>query len=213
MSLRDILVHVNISSHCADRVALAARLAKAFDARLTGLYSSAEDDVAYFMMEEIASKLEPTMRAWWQQMRGRTKAAFDAALERIAKRMRRYKRRLRDHRRSAESAAIIEAQQYVLAGGEDDEEEIVSADGQPAVIAEMTTPIETMTVADAVMRLDLANLPALMALGALTVAVGFLADDAIIVAAVLRSVVRHAGVQAIQHHWPPSRELPCFPRL
>ena len=88
--------------------------------------------------------------------------AFDDALERIAKRMRRYKRRLRDHRRSAESAAIIEAQQYVLAGGEDDEEEIVSADGQPAVIAEMTTPIETMTVADAVMRLDLANLPALM---------------------------------------------------
>ena len=28
------------------------------------------------------------------------------------------------------------------------------------------------------------------------------ADDAIIVAAVLRSVVRHAGVQAIQRHWP-----------
>jgi uncharacterized membrane protein YkvA (DUF1232 family) len=28
------------------------------------------------------------------------------------------------------------------------------------------------------------------------------ADDAIIVAAVLRSVVRHAGVQAIRRHWP-----------
>ena len=28
------------------------------------------------------------------------------------------------------------------------------------------------------------------------------ADDAIIVAAVLRSVVRHAGVQALERHWP-----------
>jgi uncharacterized membrane protein YkvA (DUF1232 family) len=28
------------------------------------------------------------------------------------------------------------------------------------------------------------------------------ADDAIIVAAVLRSVARHAGVEAIQRHWP-----------
>jgi uncharacterized membrane protein YkvA (DUF1232 family) len=32
------------------------------------------------------------------------------------------------------------------------------------------------------------------------------ADDAIIVAAVLRSVVRHAGVQAIRRHWPGTDE-------
>lgn len=32
------------------------------------------------------------------------------------------------------------------------------------------------------------------------------ADDAIIVAAVLRSVVRRAGVRAIQHHWPGTQD-------
>src|SRR6266567_4018158 len=32
------------------------------------------------------------------------------------------------------------------------------------------------------------------------------ADDAIIVAAVLRSVARHAGVQAIHRHWPGTRD-------
>ena len=32
------------------------------------------------------------------------------------------------------------------------------------------------------------------------------ADDAIIVAAVLRSVVRRAGVQAIGHHWPGTQD-------
>jgi ribosomal subunit interface protein len=88
--------------------------------------------------------------------------AYDAALEHIAKRMRRYKRRLRDHRRLADAGSTIEAQQYVLAGGDEDEEEAATADGRPAIIAEMTTPIETMTVADAVMRLDLASLPTLM---------------------------------------------------
>jgi len=87
--------------------------------------------------------------------------AFDAALERIAKRMRRYKRRLRDHRKVPDGAAI-QAQQYIFAGGDEDEEEAVTADGQPVVIAEMTMPIETMTVGEAVMRMDLANAAALM---------------------------------------------------
>src|SRR6266536_1420945 len=32
------------------------------------------------------------------------------------------------------------------------------------------------------------------------------ADDAIIVAAVLRSVARHAGVQAIHRHWPGTED-------
>ena len=37
------------------------------------------------------------------------------------------------------------------------------------------------------------------------------ADDAIIVAAVLRSVVRHAGVQAVERHWPGTSDgsRPC----
>ena len=32
------------------------------------------------------------------------------------------------------------------------------------------------------------------------------ADDAIIVAAMLRSVARHAGVQALKRHWPGTRD-------
>jgi len=90
--------------------------------------------------------------------------AFDATLDRIAKQLRRYKRRLRDHHRKASAGTVattLQAQQYVLAGDEGEEEQ-VSADGRPVVIAEMTTPIETMTVGEAVMHMDLANLPALV---------------------------------------------------
>lgn len=86
--------------------------------------------------------------------------AFDAAAERIAKRLRRYKRRLRDHRRKSGAAAAdaLLAQQYILAESSEDETE-AEQNAQPVVIAEMTTAIETMTVGEAVMRMDLAEAP------------------------------------------------------
>jgi ribosomal subunit interface protein len=88
--------------------------------------------------------------------------AFDSALDRIAKRLRRYKRRLRDHRKTASEQAAILAQQYVLAAGEEDEEEQITEGDRPTVIAEMTTPVDTLTVGEAVMRMDLANVDALV---------------------------------------------------
>jgi ribosomal subunit interface protein len=91
--------------------------------------------------------------------------AFDSAVEHIAKRLRRYKRRLRDHhKRQAQAEAALEARQYVLAPERDDdaiESESVTSD-RPVVVAELTTTIDTLTVSEAVMRLDLADLPAMM---------------------------------------------------
>ena len=104
-------------------------------------------------------------------------SAFDAALERIAKRLRRHKRRLRDHHRDQKpdlSADTVPAQQYILSGegdGDDDNDDLVegadggaaeAADAGPVVIAEMTTEIVSLTVGEAVMRMDLADQPALM---------------------------------------------------
>lgn len=91
-------------------------------------------------------------------------AAFDLAAEHIAKRLRRHKRRLRSHQRSkADSEKALRAQQYVLArGGEDRAQGQEAADGQPVIIADMETSIDTLTVSEAVMRMDLANLPAML---------------------------------------------------
>ena len=89
--------------------------------------------------------------------------AFDAAVDRLSKRLRRYKRRLREHKNKTAEGAPLPAQQYILAGeGLDDSGEEGNADGQPAVVAEMTTEIPTLTVSEAVMRMDLGNLPAMM---------------------------------------------------
>lgn len=92
-------------------------------------------------------------------------AAFDEALEHVGKRLRRYKRRLRDHhRRSGSREERESAAQYVLAPEADTAAEPEGDEGsdQPVIIAEMQTEIETLTVSEAVMRMDLANLPAMM---------------------------------------------------
>lgn len=101
--------------------------------------------------------------------------AFDAAAERLAKRLRRYKRRLREHhgRREDEAEAPMPAAQYILdaasldgppldGAGDGDHMEGEESAHQPVVVAEMQTAIEALTVSEAVMRMDLAELPALM---------------------------------------------------
>lgn len=96
-------------------------------------------------------------------------AAFDQALEHAAKRLRRYKRRLRDHHERTErtpEAEMIKAHDYTLAFESEREnaQEQDNADlpHEPVVVAEITTHIETMSVSDAVMRLDLAAQNALL---------------------------------------------------
>lgn len=89
--------------------------------------------------------------------------AFDAALERISKQLRRYKRRLVDHHRhrGGEPPESTPAQQYIIASASAEEEELPPG-GQPAIIAELPTEIATLSVGEAVMRLDLADAPAMM---------------------------------------------------
>ncbi len=89
-------------------------------------------------------------------------ASFDAAAEKIEKQLRRYKRRLTNHHNNAhimegEVKEGLAAKKYVL---KDHQEE--PQDDAPIVIAEKATEIETLTVSAAVMKMDLAHLPALM---------------------------------------------------
>lgn len=91
-------------------------------------------------------------------------AAFDIAVAHIGKRLRRHKRRLRDHHTNPPAGERLEAQQYVLAGyegGSDAGDDAATGDN-PVIIAEDTTHIEELSVSQAVMRLDIADLPALM---------------------------------------------------
>ncbi len=88
--------------------------------------------------------------------------AFDQAAEKVAKQLRRYKRKLRDHHQKQENAAedaFISARDYTLSVEQDNKEE---EHLEHLVIAEMTTTIETMSPSEAAMRLELSGLPAMM---------------------------------------------------
>jgi len=92
--------------------------------------------------------------------------AFDDAAEHIAKRLRRYRRRMNEHSRDAAARERPQAaRQYVLR--EVDDDEIAHAETQPAgtyatVVAESAADILRLSVSDAVMRMDLGNQPVLM---------------------------------------------------
>lgn len=92
--------------------------------------------------------------------------AFDMAAAKVAKQLRRYKNRLRNHHRKLEETPeteIMKAQNYVIATQEHHEEAEEPADDEnPIVIAEMTDHIETLSVSDAVMRMDLVHSTALL---------------------------------------------------
>lgn len=82
-------------------------------------------------------------------------AAFEAAAERIEKRLRRYKRRLKDHHAHASPKAMGEAAYAIMQPPAEEEE--VPEDYSPAIIAESQTKIKTQSVAQAVMQLDMTD--------------------------------------------------------
>jgi len=97
--------------------------------------------------------------------------AFDAAAEKAAKQLRRYKRKLRDHHDRLEQtpeSEFIKARDYVIAAmpegtetANDDKNAAENGEG-PVIIAEMATNIQTMSVSEAVMRMDLSGQTALL---------------------------------------------------
>ena len=92
--------------------------------------------------------------------------AFDDAAEHIAKRLRRYRRRVNEHARdSAQRARPEAARQYILRQ-EDESTAPEIADGRSVtyatVVAEAPAEIALLSVGDAVMHMDLADQPVLM---------------------------------------------------
>jgi ribosomal subunit interface protein len=83
--------------------------------------------------------------------------AFDAAAERIEKRLRRYKRRLKSHA-PAVAANGVDIDYRIMAPIADEDEE-VPEDYAPAIVAESTVALRTMSVASAVIELDTKDSP------------------------------------------------------
>jgi ribosome hibernation promoting factor len=86
-------------------------------------------------------------------------ASADQAALRVEKRLRRYHRRLKDHRTErADERATIDAASYVITAPEPESEAELN-DFTPVIVAETTTQLKQLSVSDAVMELDMTGAP------------------------------------------------------
>ena len=91
-------------------------------------------------------------------------ASLDKMAERIEKRLRRYKRRLKDRSAANGREVGIEIPSYVIAAPDAEIEEFdgVSAGDNPVIVAETTKSLHVLTVGDAVAELDLTGAPVIV---------------------------------------------------
>ena len=83
-------------------------------------------------------------------------AAYEEMAEHIEKRLRRYKRKLKNHRRNVSgNGDAQDYASYVIAAPTDDSE--YDEDTAPPVIAESTASLRTLSVGEAVIELDLSG--------------------------------------------------------
>jgi ribosome hibernation promoting factor len=86
-------------------------------------------------------------------------ASADQTAMRIEKRLRRYKRRLKDHQAArSDGPSELAAPSYIIAAPEPDANEEVT-EFNPVIIAELSTALKRLSVSEAVMELDMTGAP------------------------------------------------------
>jgi ribosomal subunit interface protein len=139
---------------------IAQAVSKYFDGGYSGHVTMAKDGFGF--RTECAVHLDSKITLHTEGMAPDAYASADQAALRLERRLRRYHRRLKEHRHergdagSSSSAAtyVIEAPQH-----EDD----ADSDGfTPVVIAESTTTLKRLSVSEAVTELDMTGAPVLV---------------------------------------------------
>ncbi|GGB46224.1 ribosome hibernation promotion factor [Roseibium aquae] len=161
MALRISGKHVDIGDalrgHINDRIEEA--LEKYFDGGYTGHVTLSREGNGF--KSECALHLDTGIVLQVSAQDHDPRASFERAAEKIDKRLRRYKRKLKDHHaHNGHGKEMFEAASYVLASTEEEEE--LPADYNPLVIAETAAKVKTMTVGMAVMELDLTEAPVVL---------------------------------------------------
>jgi ribosomal subunit interface protein len=158
MSLRVSGKNINIGetlrTHVTDR--LMATTGKYFDGEVSGHVTLSPEgsgfrtDVSLHLTSGIILQADGRAQEPY--------ASFDQAADRIEKRLRRYKSRLKHHHGAGHDADGKEmAASYVLQAP--DQEEEAPSEFSPAVIAESTTQLRKLSVSAAVLDLDLTGAP------------------------------------------------------
>jgi len=136
---------------------VAEAMAKYFDGGYSGHVTVGKEGFGF--RTECAVHLDSGITLHTDGMAADAYASADQVAERIEKRLRRYKRRLKNHQGTAAEGAppeqpTIQAPSYIIAApAHDDDDDLTGFD--PVIIAESTTALKRLSVSDAVMELDL----------------------------------------------------------
>ena len=141
---------------------IAEIVGKYFDGGYSGHVTLTRDGFGF--RTECAIHLDSRITLHADGMAPDSYASADEAALRIEKRLRRYHRRLKEHRPergNADGWAAIDAASYIIAAPEHDGE--AESDGfTPVIIAESTTTLKQLSVSDAVTELDMTGAPVLV---------------------------------------------------
>lgn len=141
-----------------DRIAEA--MGKYFDGGYSGHVTVARE--GFDFRTECAIHLDSKITLHAEGQAADAYASADQAALRVERRLRRYHRRLKEHRSDRlDGRAALEAASYIIAAPEQDSE--AELDGfTPVIIAESTTMLKQLSVSDAVMELDMTGAPVLV---------------------------------------------------
>ncbi len=149
-----------LRSHVEARVE--AALAKYFDGAVTGHVTIEPEGSGYRTDCVLHLATGVTLESTGTAMDAH--AAFDQTAQRIEKRLRRHKRRLRDYSQNGKAAEMMKASYSVIEAPFDDTDEDAEMEGEfhPVVIHEETKSLKKLSVSEAVIELDLTGAPCLV---------------------------------------------------
>jgi ribosomal subunit interface protein len=140
-----------LRTHVTER--LEASVGKYFDRSIKGHVTFTKE--GFEVKVDCSVHLDSGMHINTQGRASDPYAAFEAAAERLDKRLRRYKRRLKSHASGAKAELPAESFPSFVIDASNEEE--LADDAQPIIIAEGTTTVPSLSVVDAVMHMDLEN--------------------------------------------------------
>jgi len=159
MSFRVSGKNIEVGEALRERVE--ARVAEAMGKYFDGGYSGhvTLQHEGFGFRTECAIHLDSKITLHAEGMAADAYASADQAALRIERRLRRYHRRLKDHRpERLDGRGAVDAPSYVIAAPEDEAEP--PAEGfAPVIIAESTTALRKLSVSEAVLELDMTGAP------------------------------------------------------
>src|SRR5580693_3720788 len=160
MSFRISGKNIDVGDALRERVSerIAEAMGKYFDGGYSGHVTLEREGFGF--RTECAIHLDSKITLHAEGMAADPYASADQAALRIEKRLRRYHRRLKDHRpERLDGRETIDAASYIIAAPADDESGADSDGFTPAIVAESTTALKVLSVSDAVTELDMTGAP------------------------------------------------------